>query len=287
MPVMTDALIANSALATHDGAYIANIQKAGQYGFGNHIPLIDGATPLVLRPIQPLVVSAPGILERVEDGVRNLSALVERHSRNIEGIDLTYTMEAATVPAGADGQEMSVPTNARRAGVTPSITLPELTGNLVWNFFLLWQRLTKDADTQASTLAGVVPASEALAPHVMSSFSMDMAFIQYDTTMRPENIIDSYFIVAMWPTEFGSAGFVKTLGQSEHPERQVQFTGVVQHNDNTRAAGVRLARFLNLHTIDYSKAAPAATDIDSVLQGTGIQEEIAQIDATFGQISTN
>ncbi len=285
MPVMTNALITNAGLlGTGDNSSVANVIDGAQYGFGNHLPNIDAATPLIMRPIVPIIVHAPTMFQNVPNMSDVLKALVERHATRIENIDPQYTIETSTVPSGNDGQELNMPTNARRAQLSPTMTFPELTGNLVWNFFRQWLRMIKDPDTQASSLAGIVPSGSAISQQVMSSFTMDMLFIQYDNTLRPENIIDAYFISQMWPYDIGPAGFTKQLGVSERPDRTISFYGVLQHNRNTRAVGQQIAEVLQLHLINYDYATPVALDIESAIQDEGLQYEVSQLSNTFAPV---
>lgn len=254
-----------------------NVILGGQLGFGNNLPNIDAATPLVLRPIVPIITHVPTMFTNYAPNLALiLKGLVETQTRSIDGIDLQYTIDPGTTPAGQDGQELNVPTNAKRAQVNPQFVLPELGGNLVWNFFRTWMRMIKDPDTQASSLAGLIGGS-ILTPHVLSMYTMDMLFIQYDTTLQPQNIIDGYFITSMWPNDIGTAGFKKQIGQSEVVERTIAFHGVLQHNDNTRSVAQNIAQLLQLHTIDYNYATPIATSIENVN---------ALTDATSGLLSS-
>ena len=264
-----------------------NVNIGGQLGYGNNLPNIDAATPLVMRPIVPIITHAPTMFTQyAPDMATILKALIETQSRSIDGIDVQYTIDPGTTPAGQDGQELNVPTNAKRAQVNPQFTLPELSGNLVWNFFRIWQRMIKDPDTQASSLAGLVPNIVGnLPPHVLSMFTMDVLFIQYDTTMRPENIIDGYFITSMWPNDIGPAGYKKQIGASEVLERTIAFHGVLQHNDNTRAVAQNVASLLQLHKIDYNFSTPVATGIDNAIENAGLLAATAADIATFGQVA--
>ena len=292
MPEMSAPYLPNGSFLSNTGSLIANVAPAvdvlvgGQLGYGNNLPNIDAATPLVMRPIVPIVMHAPTMFTRYAPSMATiLKALIETQSKSIDGIDVQYTIDPGTTPAGQDGQELNVPTNAKRAQVNPQFTLPELSGNLVWNFFRIWQRMIKDPDTQASSLAGLVPnITGNLPPHVLSMFTMDMLFIQYDTTMRPENIIDGYFITSMWPNDIGPAGYRKQTGTSEVLERTIAFHGVLQHNDNTRAVAQKIANTLQLHKIDYNFATPITQQIDPQILNTGLQAATETDIATFGQV---
>jgi len=284
MPQMSNPFLPVTDLLPNTQAGAGNIITGGQLGFGNNLPNIDAATPLVLRPIVPIITHAPTMFQYLPGMTDILKALLENHARSIDGIDLQYTIDPGATPAGQDGQELNVPTNAKRAQVNPQFTLPEINGNLVWNFFRLWMRLMKDPDTQAASLAGVIPGSQILRPHVLSMFTMDMLFIQYDTTLRPENIIDGYFITSMWPNDTGVAGFKKQIAQSDVVERTIPFHGVLQHNDNTRAVAQQIASLLRLHTIDYNFSTPIATQVESNILEAGLQLAADADLANFGQV---
>ncbi len=281
MPYMNNPFLPRTPLLPTTQSGAGNIITGAQLGFGNNLPNIDAATPLVLRPLVPIITHVPTMFTLV-DGLQDiLKSLIENHTRSIDGVDLQYTMDSGTTPAGQDGQELNVPTNAKRAQVNPQMMLPEINGNLVWNLFRLWMRMMKDPDTQASSLAGIVPSNQILPPHVLSMYTMDMLFIQYDTTLRPENIVDGYFITSMWPNDIGTAGFKKTIGTSDVVERTVAFHGVLQHNDNTRAVAQSVAQMLQLHTIDYNYATPIAQGVDSNLLNLGLMGSAAIDNLSF------
>lgn len=271
MSVMTNPFLPQGMVFPNSGTTFGNIIDGGQLGFGNNLPNVDAATPLVMRPIVPIVMHAPTMFDYIPGLANVMKALIETHTKSIDGIDIQYTMDSGTTPAGQDGQERNVPTNAKRAQVNPQFVFPELNGNLVWNAFRTWMRLIKDPDTQASSLAGIVSGTTSLSPHILSMYTMDILFIQYDTTLRPENIIDGYFITSMWPNDIGTAGYKKQIGSSEVLERTVAMHGVLQHNPNTLIAAQNVAQLLQLHLIDYNYAAPVSATMDSGLDTMGLQ----------------
>lgn len=274
-------------LGAMDTSTVANIVDSAQLGFGAHVPSIDGATPLVLRPIVPIVMHTPTMFDAVPNFSQNLKALVERCPISIDGIDPHLTIEAQSVPIGHDGQELFMPTNARREQLNPSFTFPDFNGMLTYNLFRYWQWMIKDPDTQASSLAGVIAPGTTLAPHVMSMFTMDVLFIQYDTTLQPQNIIDAYFITNMWPNDIGTPGFKLENATSEVPRRTINFYGVLQMNRNTRLIGQSVAEVLGLHLKNYDYATPAATQIESKLSDMGVQREISNIASSYAPLNTN
>ena len=255
---------------------VANIAVGGQLGLGSHLVNIDAATPLIMPPIVPIVMHMPTMFANIQYYAEVLKALVERHAKTIDGIDFGYTLETEATPSGHDGQTLKIPTNARRGEVSPSMVFSELNGMLVWNFFKNWMHMIKSPDTQAATLGGLTTNSSTIPPQTLSVFSMDVMFIQYDTTLRPENILDGYMIAGMYPTDIGQGGFKREIGQSTMPERTIAFTGIVQHNDATKQKAIDIAQLLALHSVNYRKAEPVVASIESQLAQQGVQLEVQQ-----------
>ena len=76
----------------------------------------------------------------------------------------------------------------------------------------------------------------------------------------------------MFPTQIGEIGFERTLGTTQTKERNVNFTGVVQHNNNTRDLGIAVAKMIALHRINYNYSLPGLAG--SVNPSVAIQQEL-------------
>ena len=267
-----------------DDSTVADAQYGAQLGYGPNLPQIDGATPLVLSPVVAIVTHIPTMFANISNAPETLKALVERHAKEISGIDFQYQLEGSPTPVGQDGQELHMPTNSKRTAVTPTFTWQELTGNLVWNFVKMWIEMIKQPDTQASSLSPT-NLDTTMSPMLMSSFTMDVLFIQFDSTMRPENIVDAWFVTNMWPQETGMFGAKRQIGHSEVPERQIAFYGVLQHNRNTKAAGQIIANTLGLHKTNFDFATPFASAIDANLQSMGLEQAASDQQTAFNDLS--
>lgn len=282
---MTNALITNAGrYAASDTSSVANIADGGQYGIGNNLINIDAATPLVLPPATVIVTHAPTMFEFFPNAVKNLKSIIERHPTEVTGIDWGLQLESSAVPAGHDGQELHMPTNSKRTPVTPSFTLPELNGMLIWYFFKFWIECIKHPDTHASLMSALQPNTN-MSPQLLSYFTMDICVIQYDVTKRPENILAGYFITNMWPQETGLGGFQRQINNENRPDRQIPFYGVVQENKKVFASAQKIARALNAHAVNYDYATPVADEIPASLSTFGISQEIAEDIANFTSVS--
>lgn len=261
-------------------SYAANVIEGGQLGTGVQISRIDAATPLVFNPAVVLVTSTPSMWDNIPYAQRMLRSLVETHAKSVTGIEPNYTLETASVPVGWDGQELKVPTRTTRAAVDPVFTWGEVTGNVVWNMIRKWIFDIQHPDTNASLMSAILGDS-AVKPFVMSSFSMSVVVIQYDMTMRPENIIDCEYISCMFPTTTGDLGIERTHGTTKPMERSIPFTGLLQHNANTKWLGQELAELMQFHKVNYDKAiagpGASASTLNNLIPTAGVNNEMKTV----------
>ena len=274
-PFMSDALLSNVVgLGSHLTGTVANVARSGQNGTGIRITKLDGATPLVFNPVIPVVLTVPTMWNKTPQKQEILRALMETHARNITGIDFSYALETSQVQIGHDGQQMDAPTKTTRSQVNPSATFTEYTGNIIYKFFQDWMFDIQHPDTNASALPAMGYDNDTMAQWTMSAYSMSMLFIQPDPTGLPERIIDAFIICNMFPKDMGEIGFQRQLGTSETKERSINFTGIVQHNNNTKELGIRVMKMLGLHRINYNNALPGLTG--SIDPNVAIQSDLRE-----------
>ena len=127
-------------------------------------------------------------------------------------------------------------------------------------------------DTNSSALPAMGVMDENMPGWTMSAYSMSMLFIQPDPTGLPDRIIDAFVICNMFPKDMGEIGFQRQLGTTETKERSINFSGIVQHNNNTKELGIRVMKMLGLHRINYNNALPGLAG--SVNPNTAIQEDL-------------
>lgn len=276
-PFMSDALLEKVVgLGSHLQGTVANVSRSGQNGTGVRITKLDGATPLVFNPVIPVVLTVPTMWNKFPQKQEMLRALMETHARNISGIDFSYALETAQVQIGHDGQQMDAPTKTTRSQVNPSATFTEYTGNIIYKFFQDWMFDIQHPDTNASILPAMGLMDEDMPGWTMSAYSMSMLFIQPDPTGLPDRIIDAFVICNMFPKDMGEIGFQRQLGTSETKERSINFTGIVQHNNNTKELGIRVMKMLGLHRINYNNALPGLAG--SVDPNVAIQSDLKDKD---------
>ncbi len=288
MAQMSNSLIANGgAFAASPSSYIANLRDSGQLGFGPLLANLDANTPPVFLPLQLVVTHVPTIFNYIENGAAIFKALFETHLVSLEGIDFAYSMEVDGTPVGRDGQMQNVPTKQVRSQISPTALWPEKIGNVVYNFGRVWMNAMHDIDTQAASMAGIIPSGTTLPPLVASMYAADIMLIQYDSTYRPENIIDAFALTNFFPTEIGAPGYQLNALEARRPDRNFTFTCIVQHNNNTVNVAKSLATLTNLHLVNYQDALPIARGIEAQLEGEGMQYQAAEYLSQFTNLDGN
>jgi hypothetical protein len=276
MGQMRGSLIANGgAFAATPSSFTANVVEGGQLGFGPLLANLDANTPQVHLPLQFVVTHVPTFFQYIKDGPAIFKALFETHLQSMDGLDFNYQMETEGTNAGRDGQQQLVPTRQTRTQITPSASWgSEKIGNVIYNMHRTWMNAMHDVDTQASSMSGFIAPGQALPPHVASMFAADIFAIQYDTTMRPENIIDAFCMTNFFPIDMGGHGYQYNSQEVHRPERTVNYSCIVQHNNNTVNVAKSLATLSNLHRVNYQDALPVAQQIEDNLVGEGMARQV-------------
>ena len=254
---MQDAVVEHlTSIGVSANQHASNLARSGQLGTGIRFTKLDGATPAVFNPVVGVVLQVPSMWDRWPKLQENLRALMETHAKSITGIDFGYKLETQDTIVGHDSQTMMVPTRTTRGGVNPSATFQEYPGMPVYNLFRTWMFDIQHPDTNMSILPAQIEDTSQIPAWFMTAYSMSMLFIQYDPSGLPGRIYDAMLICNMFPTDIGDIGFERTIGTTQLKERSVSFTGLVQHNENTRELGYRVAELLQLHKINYNYALP-------------------------------
>lgn len=260
--------------------HAVNLHTGAHNGAGLKSANLDAATPLVFPPAVIVVTHAPTMWSGMPEKQRMLKSIIETHPKAVSGIDVGYSLEEQSTQIGNDGQEWTVPTQTKRAGVDPSFTFQEIGGMLIWNYFKSWMFDINDPDTNAAFYG-----MEEAPMYMSSAYSMSICAIQFDPTMRPENIIDAVMITNMYPKDpGGTLGIEKNLATSNIKERSIPFSGHLQHNRTTRDLGIEIARQLGMAKLNYRNPAlgnaPAVPNIGNAETEGGIYQEVNKILST-------
>ena len=265
----SDAFLDNATqMGAHPNTVVSNVARSGQLGIGIRASKLDGATPIVFHPTQVVLLQAPSMWDQYPQKQECLRALIETHAKSISGIDVSYTLNTTQTPVGHDGQQLEIPTNTTRAAVSPSFTFIEYTGCPIFNLFKDWICEINHPDTNYSSLPAQVLNTGSLPMWSVSSYSMSIALIQYDPSGLPERVQDGAIILNMFPKETSTYGFERNIGQSKTMERTIPFSGIIQHNEQTKQLAMNIAKMLQMHRANANFSLPglgATTAVDGAI----------------------
>jgi len=262
------------------GITVANMEVGAQLGVGIQPKNLDAATPLLFTPTVIVVMQLPTMYNDAKylPLTKMIKALLEGCAKSVTGIDFEYTLETLDQPAGNDGQNLKIPSKTKRSEVTPTFTIPEVTGNLVWNIFTQWTNDAQNADTNASMATIDKPGT-----FTMSAYSMSMMAIQFDPTMIPENIVASAYYTGMFPTSpGGTLGLERQIATPKVMDRDVVFSGLVMHNQYIHKLGIQIAKILQLRKAVYLNERTGVTSINSAIANAGLVEQVKAVIANQG-----
>ena len=188
------------------GGFVSNLISGGQNGYGFKAGSFDAATPLALPPAVIVVLQTPTMWDKITQDTEHVlpqtvKSMFECHAKSVSGIELSYTLETQDQPIGHDGQTFKVPTQSKRAEVSPSFTWHEVTGNLVWNIIRRWIWDINDPDTNAG-----LEFQETPDPFTMSTYALTFMAIQYDQTQHIDRMIDAAIYTNVFPQATGEFG---------------------------------------------------------------------------------
>ncbi len=265
----SDAFLDNATqVGSHPNTVTSNVARSGQLGIGIRASKLDGATPMVFHPTQVVLLQAPSMWDMYPQKQDVLRALIETHAKSISGIDVNYTLNTTQTPVGHDGQQLEIPTNTTRAAVSPSMTFIEYTGCPIFNLIKDWMFEINHPDTNYSSLPAQVLNTGAVPMWSVSSYSMSIALIQYDPSGIPERVQDGAIILNMFPKETSNFGFERQIGQSKTMERTISFSGIIQHNEQTKQLAMNIAKMLQQHRANANFLLPglgATTSADGAI----------------------
>lgn len=244
----------------------------GQLGVGVKAPALDVATPLILPPSIIVVLQVPAMY--TVDGPSAMAWAIkdmfESHAKQVQNIDVSYSIDALGDYTLADGQNFQAPGKTKRTQPTPSFTFSEITGNLYWNIIKKWITDMNNPDTYS-----IGANTHVAGGWTMSAYSMTIAVIQPDITGRPDRIIDCSIICNMFPQGTEGLGMERTVSTMKPMDRSFQFSGIQQHNAYTKQLGKLIMEKLQMHTLDFDWAPPQRDIWTKDLNDKGIMADVA------------
>jgi len=254
-----------------------NPLSKGLNGIGGlNIAYMDSSSPLVLNPVVPVVISTPGMFANMPYMQQFLVEYIQTRAKSISGIGLSYSLATEDTQVGHDGQSMTIYTSTTRGGVNPSISSQELPGMPIWQGHRSWMFNINHPDTKLAF--SDIPNGDTLL-FTSANIAMTIAFIQYDPTGRPDNILEGFVISNMAPTDIGEMGSERNLGEVRAIERSISYGGFMNHTEATRNLCYEIASVLQYHKVDPFKGKDRPygfNEVNQALKDTSLQRDITK-----------
>ena len=288
MPYYREALSKFKDINQNPDTQYANIVHAGQLGVASDLRKIDACTPLALPSIIPVVIHIPNMFKKIQFMPELLKEIIERHAKSITGLEFGYTLEDGEGFTFKDSQPANIPTRTTVSPITPAFTFPDYNGQIIRNFFNNWIEMIIHHETQFSKLSSYLNTEE-IDPFVYSWFCMDILWIQFDITWLPQNIVDSFMTINMYPRTPGNFTYKRDVNAAyDIPEVSVEFNSVLKRNENTKLLGIETAKMLQMHKTNFNFAQLAIDDDwdKNVEITSGIKGEMDNILQDWKQYTT-
>jgi len=263
-----------TGLATNNSS-IANLNAAGgQYGVGPIFATLSASSPMVFPRAVCVVTETPRMYDNNLAFAYFIKTMMESGARSISGIDLSYTMDSDPVEVGRDGQQIEMPTKAKRQQVSPNIMYPEYIGNPIWNCHHKWLTDTQDPDTDAIGLKNTLDRGE---QYDFRLFGATMFVMQPDVTFQASRLVNSWIITNVWPKATGDLGAKVEMTGTHVPERNINYSGFLIHNSDTIAMGQILWAQMQLETVNFRKLATGLGSVNKNIENSGLYRDIKDI----------
>lgn len=224
-----------------------NLSQAGTKQLAPDLANIASNTPHTPRNLLAFLIEAPRFFQYTTNpdlAVRCLKALVENHTRTIDGLQQTITVETGDAMVGGSGERIQVPTNVTRAVSTPNHGLWELQGRAVAKFLKWW--ITFGIGDENTKIPLVVADGQVSAEDYDATFyGATILYIEPDPTMT--EVVSAYLCTNMFPTSstpWENRKDVAQLGQNI--DINIEFTALTDVSLGTLMYAKEFLQSLNL-----------------------------------------
>lgn len=190
----------NAGYGRKASANTIDLAQAGTQQFAANLGKLGANTPYVRRNVIPFLIEAPRFFEYTsnpEQMVRALKALIETHTRTIDGLNRQLTVDSAENPYGGSGEVIQTPTNVTRARSNPTHGMWELDGRAITHFIHWW--ITYGiGDENTKTPLVVTNGQVSAADYDQTFFGATVLYVEPDATMT--DVVSAWLCTNMYPT---------------------------------------------------------------------------------------
>ena len=227
---------ADKGYAIHQTKPILDLSYGGQQGWSPNLVEWISNQAYVRRNLVCIVLEVPkffDLMDNPEIWRSSLKALMELHSKTIDGLKAGLTVQVAEHNVGGAGEKQHEFTNVTRDQSEPVHTVVEKYGNPIQTLLYYWITYgMMDPDTKTSML-GTLQGNGRIPSDLLADwYTMSCLYFEPDPLHR--RVIRSWVCTNMFPKGTGEiVGKRDLTADAELLELSLEFTAISQHNLGT------------------------------------------------------
>lgn len=274
-----NVMVGNRGYGRGAAANTMNIAKAGTQQFAPNIANLAANTPHVRRNVVPFLIEAPTFFQYASNPdlmVRCLKALIESHTRTIDGLNQQINVETGEAPVGGSGERIQTATNVTREPSNPTHGGWELQGRAITKFIKWW--ITYGIGDENTKHPLVITEGDLDPTEYDASFyGATVLYVEPDPTFQ--EVVSAWLCTNMFPTgtpPWEGAKDASMLG--ENVEFSLEFTALTDVSFGTIQFARQLLADMNLAGMNPNEnplwLESVSPDVSAA--DVGIQEQLAE-----------
>ena len=242
-----DALLApETAYNDQSNAPMANLVGSGQMGIVTDLSTFISNAAHVRRNIIAVVIQTPrgfNDLPESEAWHATCKALLEVHSRTIEGLRSTLTAEFVSNPIGAAGEQQEDISKVNRERSSPTHSFVEKYGEPINRFFDGWIRyLMADPETGVPAITSINDDVSDLLPDYTGA-----TVLYFEPDPLHKTVVEAWLCTNMMPKTAGQVEGSRDITQAgQSVEYSIEFTCIQQVGAGVKAFAQQILDGMNL-----------------------------------------
>ena len=240
-----------------------DLAQAGPQAFAPDLARLSANTPYVRRNVVPILIEAPRFFSFTNQApqlTRALKAYIELHTRTVEGLDQTLTVDVGESPIGGSGEVLQTATNITRARSNPVHGCWELQGRSISRFLQWWIRYgIGDENTKIPLVVSNGGVRER--DYDITFAGATVLYIEPDPTFQ--DVVSAWLCTNMFPTATPQIEGSKDAAQlGQQLDLSVTFTAITDPGQGTMLFAREMLQRANLAGLNPQQA-------PSYLEGLG------------------
>lgn len=274
----SNPFIGNTSFGKGAPANTINLAQAGTLQMAPDLANIASNTPFVQRNTLAFLIEAPRFFQfttNPEQAVRSLKAMLETHTRTIDGLNQQITVETADAAYGGSGERIQVPTNVTRATSSPNHGMWELQGRAIQRFIKWW--IVYGIGDENTKVPLVVADGQVSAEDYDATFyGATTLYVEPDPTMT--DVVSAYLCTNMYPLSTGPWESSKDVSQmGRNLDLSIEFTAATDVSIGTLLFARKMIQSLSIAGLNPNEnplwLENVSADVQSATNGLADQLE--------------